>query len=187
MIQTRTKKLTLAAMFFAIGIILPFFIGQIPLIGQMLLPMHIPVLLCGLIVGWQYGLAVGFFLPLVRGVLFGMPVLFPNGISMAFEMATYGLVIGYLYSHSRWQCVKSLYRCLLAAMIAGRLVWGAVRVVLLGVNGVAFSWELFMAGALINAIPGIVLQLIMIPMIMVALNKAKIVPFKKNEKVHQNA
>lgn len=102
MIQTGTKKLTLAAMFFAIGIILPFFIGQIPLVGQMLLPMHIPVLLCGLIVGWQYGLATGFFLPLVRGMLFGMPALFPNGIGMAFEMATYGLVIGYLYSHSRW-------------------------------------------------------------------------------------
>ena len=125
MIQTGTKKLTLAAMFFAIGIILPFFIGQIPLIGQMLLPMHIPVLLCGLIVGWQYGLAAGFFLPLVRGMLFGMPALFPNGIGMAFEMATYGLVIGYLYSHSRWQCIKSLYRCLIVAMIAGRLVWGA--------------------------------------------------------------
>ena len=102
MIQTGTKKLTLAAMFFAIGIILPFFIGQIPLVGQMLLPMHIPVLLCGLIVGWQYGLATGFFLPLVRGMLFGMPALFPNGIGMAFEMATYGLVIGYLYSHSRF-------------------------------------------------------------------------------------
>ena len=170
MIQTGTKKLTLAAMFFAIGVILPFFIGQIPLIGQMLLPMHIPVLLCGLIVGWQYGLVAGFFLPLVRGMLFGMPALFPNGIGMAFEMATYGLVIGYLYSHSRWQCIKSLYRCLIVAMIAGRLVWGAVRV----------------AGALINAIPGIVLQLILIPMIMVALNKAKIVPFKKNEHVRQN-
>ena len=110
MIQTGTKKLTLAAMFFAIGIILRFFIGQIPLIGQMLLPMHIPGLLCGLRVGWQLGLAVGFFLPLVRGMLFGMPALFPNGIGMAFEMATYGLVIGYLYSHSRWQCIKSLYR-----------------------------------------------------------------------------
>ena len=186
MIQTGTKKLTLAAMFFAIGIILPFFIGQIPLVGQMLLPMHIPVLLCGLIVGWHYVLAAGFFLPLVRGMLFGMPALFPNGIGMAFEMATYGLVIGYLYSHSRWQCIKSLYRCLIVAMIAGRLVWGAVRVVLLGVSGIAFSWELFMAGALINAIPGIVLQLILIPMIMVALNKAKIVPFKKNEHVRQN-
>ena len=107
MIYESTKKLTLSAMFFAVGLILPFFIGQIPMIGQMLLPMHIPVLLCGLIVGWQYGLAVGFFLPLVRSVLFGMPAMFPNAVSMAFELATYGLVIGYLYGHSRWQCVKS--------------------------------------------------------------------------------
>lgn len=110
MIYESTKKLTLSAMFFAVGLILPFFIGQIPMIGQMLLPMHIPVLLCGLIVGWQYGLAVGFFLPLVRSVLFGMPAMFPNAVSMAFELAAYGLVIGWLYGHSRWKCVKSLYR-----------------------------------------------------------------------------
>ena len=97
MIYESTKKLTLSAMFFAVGLILPFFIGQIPMIGQMLLPMHIPVLLCGLIVGWQYGLAVGFFLPLVRSVLFGMPAMFPNAVSMAFELAAYGLVIGWLY------------------------------------------------------------------------------------------
>ncbi|MDO4261465.1 MAG: ECF transporter S component [Eubacteriales bacterium] len=177
--MTKTKKLTLAAMFFAVGLILPFFIGQIPAVGQMLLPMHIPVLLCGLIAGWEYGLVVGFFLPLTRGVLFGMPALYPNGIGMAFELATYGLVIGYLYGHSRWQCVRSLYRCMIAAMVAGRLVWGAVRVVLLGVGGAAFSWELFLAGALLNAIPGIVLQLVMIPAVMVSLNRAKIVPFRK--------
>ena len=184
--NTGLRKTTLAALFLAIGLILPFITMQIPAVGKMLCPMHIPVLLCGYICGWPYGLLIGFITPLFRGVLFGMPALFPNGIGMAFEMATYGLVIGYLYSHSRWQCIKSLYRCLIVAMIAGRLVWGAVRVVLLGMSGIAFSWELFMAGALINAIPGIVLQLILIPMIMVALNKAKIVPFKKNEHVRQN-
>lgn len=81
MILKQTKKLTLAAMFFAIGLILPLFIAQIPTIGQMLLPMHIPVLLCGLIVGWEYGLAVGFFLPLVRSIFFGMPAMFPNAVS----------------------------------------------------------------------------------------------------------
>ena len=77
-----TKKnilnLTLAAMFMAIGIVLPFFTGQIPQIGKMLLPMHIPVILCGLICGWQYGLVVGFILPFLRYVMFGMPLLFPN-------------------------------------------------------------------------------------------------------------
>ena len=179
MILKQTKKLTLAAMFFAIGLILPLFIAQISAVGQMLLPMHIPVLLCGLIAGWEYGLIVGFFLPLVRSILFGMPAMFPNAVSMAFELATYGLVIGWLYGHAKWQCVKSLYRCMISAMLAGRLVWGVVRIVRLGVGGVPFGWQLFLAGAFFNAIPGIILQLIMIPALMVSLNRAKIVTFRK--------
>ncbi len=61
----------------------------------MLLPMHIPVLLCGLICGWKYGILVGFILPLLRHTIFGMPILFPTGIAMAFELATYGFVIGF--------------------------------------------------------------------------------------------
>lgn len=83
----KVKKVTLSGMLFAIGLILPFFIGQIPAVGKMLLPMHIPVLICGLILGWQYGFAVGFLLPLVRSVLFGMPVLYPNAIAMASEFS----------------------------------------------------------------------------------------------------
>lgn len=105
----KVKKVTLSGILFAIGLILPFFIGQIPAVGKMLLPMHIPVLICGLILGWQYGLAVGFLLPLVRSVLFGMPVLYPNAIAMAFEMGTYGLVAGWLYSHAKWQRTKERY------------------------------------------------------------------------------
>jgi len=170
-------NLSLAAMFMAIGMVLPFLTGQIPQIGNMLLPMHIPVLLCGLICGWQYGLAVGFVLPLLRYVLFGMPVLFPTGIAMAFELATYGLVIGFVYSHSRWQCVISLYRSMIAAMVAGRMVWAAVQIVLLGIGESGFTWQMFLAGAFLNAIPGIVLQLVLIPTIMVALNRTGLVQF----------
>lgn len=169
--------LTLAAMFLAIGMVLPFFTGQIPQIGNMLLPMHIPVLLCGLICGWQYGLGVGFVLPLLRYAIFGMPVLFPMGIAMAFELATYGLVIGFVYSHSRWQCVISLYRSMIAAMVAGRMVWAAVQSVLLGFGDRGFTWQMFLAGAFLNAIPGIVLQLVLIPAIMVALNRTGLVQF----------
>ena len=175
-------NLTLSAMFMAIGLVLPFLTGQIPQIGNMLLPMHIPVLLCGLICGWQYGLAVGLVLPPLRYVLFGMPVLFPTGIAMAFELAAYGFVVGWLYSHSRWQCVISLYRCLIAAMLAGRVVWGVVRVLMLGLGGSSFSWQIFMAGAFLNAIPGIVLQLILIPTIMVALNRTGLVQFTRRAK-----
>ena len=75
--NTHTKKLTLSAMFLAIGIILPFFTGQVPQIGNMLLPMHFPVFLCGMICGAPYGLAIGFILPIFRSFLFGMPMMYP--------------------------------------------------------------------------------------------------------------
>lgn len=172
-------QITLAAMFLAIGIVLPFLTGQIKQIGSMLLPMHIPVLLCGLICGWQYGLAVGFILPLFRSVLFSMPVLFPTAVAMAFELATYGAVVGLLYSRSHWKCVIALYRSLIAAMLAGRVVWGIVQMLLLGIKGNRFTWQMFFAGAFLNAIPGIVLQLIFIPAVMVALNRAGLVRFTR--------
>ncbi len=181
------KNLTLAALFLALGLMLPFFTGQIPQIGSMLLPMHIPVFLCGLICGWQYGAAVGFIVPLMRSVLFGMPPLFPTATAMAFELLTYGLVVGLLYSRSRWQCVRALYRCLLIAMVAGRVVWGLVQAVLLGLTGSAMTLQIFLAGALLNAVPGIIVQLILIPVVMLALNRTGLVPFKQTNPKTKNA
>ena len=181
--HTSLKKLVLSAMFLAIGLVLPFFIGQIPAIGKMLLPMHIPVLLCGLICGWQWGLGVGFVLPLLRSLLFSFPAMYPNAIGMAFELAVYGLVVGYLYAHSKWQCVKALYKCLIPAMIAGRLVWGAVMIVLMGLGGSAFTWQLFIGGAVLNALPGIALQLVLIPAVMVLLDRTKLVCFYRPDPV----
>ena len=174
--MNNVKKLAVRAMLFAVGMVLPFFIGQIPAIGKMLLPMHIPVLLCGFIVGWQYGALIGFLLPIVRGLVFGMPPLYPNAIAMAFEMAAYGFVSGYLYSHARWQCTKMLYISLVTAMLAGRIVWAFAEVILLGIGGNIFTWKMFAAGAFLNAIPGIIVQLTLIPLIMVALRRAKVVP-----------
>lgn len=172
-----SKNLVLPALFLAIGLVLPFFTGQIPQIGQMLLPMHIPVLLCGLICGWQQGAVIGFVLPLLRSALFGAPAFYPMATGMAFELMTYGLVAGLLYSRSRWQCLRALYRCLLAAMVAGRLVWGVVQSLQLGLSGSGFTMEMFLAGALFNAIPGILLQLVLIPALMVALHRTGLVPF----------
>ena len=96
-VKTQVKKLVLSAMLLAVGIVLPFFTGQIPQIGNMLLPMHLPVLVCGLICGWQYGGVIGFILPFLRYVLFAMPPM-PNGIAMAFELASYGAIVGFLYN-----------------------------------------------------------------------------------------
>lgn len=175
------RALVLAAMFLALGIVLPFFTGQIPQIGSMLLPMHLPVLVCGLICGWQYGTVVGFVLPLMRMSMFGMPPLL-TAVAMAFELAAYGGIAGFLYNRSRWQCVVALYRSLVIAMIGGRIVWGTVRVLMTGVAGEAFTWQMFMAGAFLNAIPGIILQLVLIPALMVALHRTGMVRFHQERR-----
>lgn len=176
--QQHIRDLVLAAMFLALGIVLPFFTGQIPQIGSMLLPMHLPILICGLICGWQYGMVVGFVLPLMRMSLFGMPPLL-TAVAMAFELAAYGGIAGFLYHRSRWQCVVALYRSLVIAMIGGRIIWGAVRVLMTGVAGEAFTWQMFMAGAFLNAIPGIILQLVLIPALMIALHRTGMVRFHR--------
>ena len=122
---------------------------------------------------------VGFVLPLLRYVMFGMPPFFPTGLAMAFEMAAYGMSAGALCKHSKWQCVVALYRSLLIAMVGGRIVWGAVMVVLSGVSGQAFTWQLFFSGAFLTAIPGIILQLVFIPALMVALDRTGMVRFAR--------
>lgn len=173
------KKLVLSAMFMAIGLVLPFITGQIQQIGSMLLPMHIPVLFCGLICGWQYGAVVGFVLPLLRYVLFGMPPIFPTGVSMSFELAVYGAVIGLIMQQlskrnttdSGKNYVRNLYLALIGAMLAGRIVWGFVRFILARATMQPFTMEMFMAGAFLTAIPGIIVQLILIPGIMAALKR----------------
>ena len=98
---------------------------------------------------------------------------------MAFELATYGFVAGFLYNRSRWQCVIALYRSIIIAMLAGRLVWGVAEIIIFGLQGNSFTWQAFMAGAFINAIPGIIVQLVLIPALMVALNKTGLVKFKR--------
>ncbi len=175
------QNLVISAMLMAVGIVLPFITGQIPQIGNMLLPMHLPVLVCGLICGWQYGGIIGFILPLLRYALFGMPPM-PNGIAMSFELASYGAIIGFLYNRSKWKCIVSLYRSLIIAMIGGRLIWGLVRVAMLGLMGNAFTWKMFMAGAFLNAVPGIIFQLIFIPALMLTLNRTGLVHFHKKKK-----
>jgi len=161
--RIKTGKMALAAMFLAIGQILPFVTGQIPQIGKMLSPMHYPILLCGFFCGWKYGALVGFICPLMRSVLFGMPVLFPSAIGMAFELMTYGFVSGYLSEKLDTRKIADIYLILLVSMIAGRIVWGIAQVILLGISGSKFTFAAFIAGALTNAVPGIILQLLIIP------------------------
>ena len=175
----RTKNITLSALFIALGLVLPLLTGQLKALGNVFLPMHLPVLICGLVVGPIYGLIVGFVLPILRHFTFGMPPLYPTAISMAFELATYGFVVGFIYKNSRWKCIIALYESLIISMIVGRLVWGIVQMILLGINGQPFTFQMFMAGAFLNAIPGIVFQLVFIPSLMLALHRTGLVKFHR--------
>ena len=166
----QVKRLVYSAMCLALCLVLPFLTGQIPEVGSMLLPMHIPVLLCGFLCGAGWGAAVGFTAPLLRHLLFGMPPM-PGCISMAFELATYGLVVGLLHK-KMGKSMKGVYVSLICAMVAGRLVWGAAQMAIMGLNGGSFPFSAFVAGAFTSAIPGIVLQLVLIPVLVRALDKA---------------
>lgn len=166
--KTKIQKLTASAVLLAFCQILPFVTGQVPEIGNMLCPMHIPVLLCGFLCGWQYGVSVGFVAPLLRSFLFLSPPLFPQAVSMAFELAAYGLVSGILNRIFPEKNVY-IYLNLLISMLSGRAVWGLVRFLIYGLGYTEFSFNLFLAGAFVDAIPGIIIQLILIPLIVIAL------------------
>lgn len=160
----------LAAMFLALALVLPFLTGQLQQLGNALCPMHIPVLLCGFFCGPLYGLAVGFIAPILRFFLFGMPPIMPIGIGMAFELATYGAVSGLLYKALPKKKIN-IYVSLIVAMLAGRVVWGIVRVIMLGLGDIDFSWGAFISGAVLNAIPGIIIQIVLIPVLVMALER----------------
>ncbi len=160
------KKLTLAAVFLALGMILPFFTGQMKEIGNSLLPMHLPVMLCGLLCGSKYGLLVGLVLPFLRGAVFSMPPIYPNAVWMSCELAAYGSVIGFLYQKKQEPSLGYLYLCLAVSMLSGRLVWGVVKTLVMGLSGKGFTLYAFWVGGFVDAFPGILLQLILIPLLM---------------------
>jgi thiamine transporter ThiT len=171
MTSLQIRKLTYAALFLAIAMVLPFLTGQIPEIGSMLSPMHIPVFLCGFICGWPWGIAVGFIAPLLRSVVFGVPVMFPGAVAMAFELAVYGGLSGLLYRILPRKKVY-IYVTLVVSMLAGRAVWGIARLILAGLSGKSFTWAMFLAGAFTNAVPGIILHIVLIPVLVMAVERA---------------
>ncbi len=163
--------MVLSGLFLAIGMVLPLFTGQIKEIGDSLLPMHIPVMLCGLLCGPGFGAAIGLGLPFLRSVTFGMPPLYPNAVWMALELATYGLVIGIASRGLKIKGVWNTYLSLIIAMLSGRVVWGIAKAVLLGVGGRAFTVSMFIVGGFVDAALGIVLQLVLIPLLMAIIGR----------------
>ncbi len=169
--KKKVNKTVMAAMLLGVGLVLPFMTMQIKELGDSLLPMHLPVMLCGLVCGPVYGTGVGVILPVLRSLLFSMPPLYPASVWMALEMGTYGLVLGLMYRGTKKEKLWYLYVCLLTAMLSGRIVWGIAKSVLLGLGDKPFTMEMFVAGGFVDAVPGIILQLVLIPGIMTILKK----------------
>lgn len=171
--RNENKKIVISAMFLALAFVMPFLTGQIPQIGSMLCPMHIPVLLCGFFCGAPWGGMVGFIAPLLRSFILGMPVMFPKAICMAFELAAYGFVSGMLHSRLPKKQI-SVYISLLGAMIIGRLVWGLAMLACMGFDVSKFGFAAFISGAITTALPGIIVQLVLIPILVIKLEKSRI-------------
>lgn len=163
--------LTVAGLCLALCMVLPLLTGHIPTIGKALSPMHIPVFLCGFLCGPGYGAAVGAIAPLLRSLIFGMPALYPNAIGMCFELLTYGLISGVLFRTFPRRAGYT-YLSLILSMLAGRAVWGVVSIFLYRAQHNVFTWKLFLAGAFTNAVPGIILHLLIIPPLVLLLTKA---------------
>lgn len=161
-------------MLLAMAYVLPFLTANIPEIGQMLCPMHIPVLICGFVCGPLWGAVVGVTAPLLRSFILGMPPLFPAASAMAFELAVYGIVTGILY-RTFPKKIPYIYATLFISMIAGRVVWGLARYIMAGLSNSEFGLAMFWSGAFTTAIPGIILQIVLVPAVVYALGKAKLI------------
>ena len=172
-------NISLSGMFLALAYVMPFITGQIPEIGKMMLPMHIPVLLCGFICGAPYGLVVGATAPLLRSLTLGMPPIL-TAVTMTFELAAYGFMTGILYKSLPKKKIN-IYVSLVGAMVVGRLVEGFASycVYQMGFDVKPLTLEVFWASTVVNAIPGIIIQIVFVPVIIMLLEKAKLMTNKK--------
>ena len=164
----KTKKLVLSSLFVAFGVILPMTFHIFNMGGSVFLPMHIPVLIAGYFLGPLYGGVVGVLTPVLSGLLTGMPPLVPVMPIMAFELCGYGLATGYIFSKT-----NKVYLSLVCAMLIGRLfaIVGAFMASLTFAPQI--SPIAYVVGGLSAAIPGMVIQLIFIPIFVGSLLKNK--------------
>lgn len=168
--RKQLMRLILAALFLAAAFLLPFLTGQIQTIGQQLCPMHLPVLLCGFVCGPFWGLAVGAVAPILRSLTLGMPPLWPTAVAMALELAAYGFFAG-LFRKIFPKKYPYLYVELILAMIIGRVVWGIARFAMAGFSATEFPLSAFIAGAVTGSIPGIIAQVVLVPPLVLLIDK----------------
>lgn len=173
------KRMTMAAVCVALCVVLPIAFHAIPNAGSVFLPMHIPVLICGMICGWPYGFVCGLMGPLASSMLTGMP-----GVAylpaMMVECGVYGLVSGAMLKiiHTK-STYGDLYVSLITAMVAGRVVSGVAKALIFSPGMALSAW---VTASFVTALPGIVIQLVFLPSVVFTLMKAGVIPVRYGKK-----
>lgn len=171
--MSHIKKLVLTAVCSALCVIVPMAFHSIPNAGQVFLPMHIPVLLCGMLCGWPYGLACGLIGPALSSLLTGMPLpaVLPG---MLVECAVYGCASGLLLRYVRTgNRYADLYISLVPAMLLGRVISGIVKGLILTPGLSLVAW---VSASFVTSLPGIAIQLLLVPILVLGLERAKLIP-----------
>lgn len=177
-IHQKVSRMILAALFLALSYVLPFLTGQIPKIGATLCPMHLPVLLCGFVCGPSWGLVIGAIAPLLRSLTLGTPYFYPKAVCMAFELAGYGALSGLMYRILPPKKLR-IYCALFVAMLGGRLVWGIAMSVCMRLTGNRLGLVTFLTTAFVNSLPGIIIQAVLVPLIVMALSETSLLTTRK--------
>ncbi len=167
------KRLVLSAACVALCVVLPMAFHAFPNGGSVFLPMHIPVLLCGMMCSWPYGFVCGLLGPLLSSLITSMPpaaMLPPMMVECAVYGGVSGLMMVLVHTKKNW---LDLYISMVTAMIAGRLVAGLAKAWIFTPGTAPFAW---VTTSLVTGIPGICLQLILLPILITALTKAKLLP-----------
>jgi len=171
-VNMKINQIVIGSSMIAMGVILPFLTLNNPSFGQVLLLMHIPVLIAGFVLPPGLALMVGLITPVLRSLLVGMPVLFPVAITMAFELAFYAFFVSILTKKIRLNHVlMKIYIVLILSMLLGRVVLGLSSYLFYSWAGWLFSIDTFIKTAYVLALPGILLQLILIPTVVLSLNR----------------
>lgn len=174
--MSNVRRLVFAALCLALSVVLPFAFHAVANAGSIFLPMHLPVLLCGIICGWPYGLACGALAPILSNLVTGgmMPPM-AYVPAMTCELAVYGLVAGLIMKYLRTgKTVADVLISLVAAMLAGRAAMGALNALIFRAG--AYSFAVWFTSLFATALPGIVIQIALIPILIFALERAKVLP-----------
>lgn len=173
--MSTTKKLCISAICAAFCCVLPPLFHAVAL-GSALSPLHLPVLLCGLLCGWNYGLLCGVVGPVLSCLISGMPS-FPMLITMIPELCVYGVLCGLLMKWIRTRHIcADLYLSLVPAMLAGRVVGGVANALVYASGAQSYSLALWAGSYFAATLPGIIVQLILLPGIVLVLTKARLIP-----------